>query len=185
VVQVFIVATLVCYRTSAAAPRLGPSGNQPLADTSKDTAMNHRATKRPLLLGLTLAVTGAAGAAAAVTLAVTSPSASQTPPAVTAAQLSQPATQPPIAPAAAASAPAVAATPTPTAVSLDQARGIAERTGHGQVDKLEADAGPTGLTYNVSVIRADGADVQLVIDARTGTVLSNVVEQQNAPDGTN
>jgi uncharacterized membrane protein YkoI len=147
--------------------------------------MKHSATKRPLLLGLTLAVTGAAGAAAAVILAITSASTTQTPPAVPAAQLSQPATQPPIAPAVASSAPAVAAAPTPTAVSLDQARGIAERTGHGQVDKFEADAGPTGLTYNVSVIRADGADVQLVIDARTGTVLSNVVEPQNPQDGTN
>jgi hypothetical protein len=147
--------------------------------------MKHSATKRPLLLGLTLAVTGAAGAAVAVTLALTSPSASQTPPAVPAAQLSQPGTQPPIAPAVASSAPAVAAAPTPTAISLDQARGIAERTGHGQVEKLEGDPGPTGLTYNASVIRADGADVQLVIDARTGAVLSNVVEPQNPPDGTN
>ena len=147
--------------------------------------MNHSASKRPLLLGLALAVTGAAGAAAAVTLAVTSPSARQTPPAMPAAQVVLPGSQPPIAPAVASSAAAVAAIPTPTAVSLDQARGIAARTGHGQVDKLEADAGPTGLIYNVSVIRADGADVQLVIDARTGTVLSNVVEQQNPPDGSN
>jgi hypothetical protein len=142
--------------------------------------MKHSSPKRPLLLGLALTITGAGGAAIAVTLAVTGPSPAHNPPMVSAAaQASLPATPPPIAPAAATSVAPVPPTHAPTPVSLDQVRAIAQRAGHGQVDKIEADAGPAGITYDVSVIRSDGTDAQLIVDARTGRILSNLAEQQD------
>jgi hypothetical protein len=149
--------------------------------------MKLSSTKRPLRLGLALAVTGAAGAAAAVTLAVTSPAAPQTPPVVPAAQTSPAGAVPSIAPAAAPSAPAAPAAAAPTVISLDQARGIAERAGNGQADKVAVDSGPAGITYDVSVIRSDGTDVELIIDGHSGRILSNIAEPQslqdsNAPD---
>ena len=162
--------------------------------------MNFSSSKRSLLLGLALAVTGAAGAAVAVTLAVASPSAPQTPPIVPAAQTFQAGTAPSIAtgaasgaPAVASSAPSVAAAATPTVISLDQARAIAERAGNGQADKVQADTAPTGLSYDVSVTRSDGTDVEVTIDGHTGRILSTVAEPQapqdsNTPDpqeGTN
>jgi hypothetical protein len=186
---VLIVATLVCYRIGSAAQRLIAPGDEPFADTSKDKTMNLSSSKRPLLLGLALAVTGAAGAAVAVTLAVASPSAPQTPPVVPAAQASPAGAAASIAPAAASgtppvatTAPAVAAVTTPTVISLDQARGIAERAGNGQADKVQADTGPTGLSYDVSVTRSDGTDVEVIIDGHTGRILSTVAEPQNPQD---
>jgi len=140
--------------------------------------MNLSATKRPILLGLALG--GAAGAAAIITFAVTSPSASQTPPATPAPQSSVAAGVTSIAPALAV--PPVAAAPAtsgPAPVALDQARAIAERAGNGQSDKIETDTGPAGITYDVSVIRSDGTDVEVVVDARTGRILSNLAEQQD------
>jgi hypothetical protein len=88
---------------------------------------------------------------------------------------------PSIAPAAAPSAP-VAAAATPTVISLDQARGIAERAGNGQADKVAVDSGPAGITYDVSVIRSDGTDVELMIDGHTGRILSNLAEPQSLQD---
>jgi hypothetical protein len=182
---VLVAATLVYYRTDSAAPRLGPTGVQPFADTPKDKTMKFSNAKRPLLLGLALAVTGAAGAAVAVTLAVANPSAPQTPPAVPVAQAVPAGAAPSIAPAAASSAPAGPAAPaavTPTVISLDQARGIAERAGNGQADKVQADTGPTGISYDVSVTRSDGTDIEVVVDGHTGRILSTVADSQNPQD---
>jgi uncharacterized membrane protein YkoI len=74
-------------------------------------------------------------------------------------------------------APVHAAVQTP--VSLEQARAIAERIAGGRADKVEAEAG--GI-YDVSVVRVDGSEAQLVIDARTGRVISNAVGAPDAPD---
>jgi hypothetical protein len=135
--------------------------------------MNLSSTKRPILLGLALG--GAAGAAAIITFAVSRPSASQAPLAAPAPQSSVAAAVTSIAPAAAAAP----ATSGPAPVTLDQARAIAEHAGNGQADKIETDTGPAGISYEVSVIRADGTDVELIVDARTGRILSNIAEQQD------
>jgi Peptidase propeptide and YPEB domain len=165
--------------------------------------MNFSSSKRPLLLGLALAVAGAAGAAVAVTLAVASPSAPQTLPVVPAAQVLTAGSSPSIAvgadsgapvvtssaapavsaaPPVASTAPSVAPAATPTVISLDQARGIAERAANGQADQVQADTGPTGLTYDVPVTRSDGTDVEVIIDGHTGRIVSNVAEQQDPQD---
>ena len=168
--------------------------------------MNFSSPKRPLLLGLGLAVTGAAGAAVAavaVTLAVASPSASQTPLLVPAAQTfatgaapstaagvasggpavaSSAAPAAPAAPSVAPAAPPVAAAATPTVISSDQARAIAERAGNGQAAEVQADTAPTGPTYDVSVTRTDGTDVEVVVDGHSGRILSTVAEPQDPQD---
>jgi hypothetical protein len=196
---VSIVATLVCYRSDCAAPRLIAPGDQPFAHTSKDKTMNSTSAKRPLLLGL--ALTGAAGAAVAVTLAVASPSAAPHTLAGAPAAPTSPAGASPSAAAATTANPApvastTAALPgpaTPTTISLDQARSIAAHAGNGQVDQIQADSGPTGISYDVSVTRADGTDVAVTIDGHTGRILSTIADTQtppdanapDAPDGTN
>ena len=158
--------------------------------------MNFSSPKRPLLLALALAVPGAAGAAVAITLAVASPSAPQTLPVVPAAQTFPAGVAPSIAAGASSSAapvasttapvastaPSVAAAAAPTVISLDQARVIAERAGNGQADQVQADTGPTGLSYDVSVTRSDGTDVEVIIDGHTGRVLSTVAETQDPQD---
>jgi uncharacterized membrane protein YkoI len=169
------------------------TGDQPFADTPEDKSMNLTSPKRPLLVGL--ALTGTAGAAVAVTLAVAGPSAPHTPASASTAQAS-PAGAPPSTAAAAAArpaapvtstAPAVAAPAAPTIISPDQARAIAARAGNGQADQIQADRGPTGISYDVSVTRSDGTDVEVILDGHTGRILSTVADTQdpadtNAPD---
>jgi hypothetical protein len=153
--------------------------------------MNLSSPRRPLLLGL--ALTGAAGAAVAVTLAVASPSTPDTAPAahafaagaapsIAAAAASNP---PPVtspAPRVTSAARPVAAPATPTIISLDEARGIAARAGNGQADQVQADAGPAGISYDVSVTRTDGTDVEVIIDGHTGRILSIITDTQNRVD---
>jgi uncharacterized membrane protein YkoI len=64
-------------------------------------------------------------------------------------------------------------------VSIDQARAVALKTVPGQItdDELENEEGGSGLRYTFNIKR--GADTYEVgIDARTGTVLENIVEGQ-------
>jgi uncharacterized membrane protein YkoI len=145
--------------------------------------VNLNGTKQLFVLGL--AVAGSAGAAALITAAVTDPKATQT-------QLSsEPKQVPAGATSVAPAVPAPAAAPrrapkaqaaAPTSITLDQARAFAERAANGRADKVEADTGPGGLFYDVSVVRADGVEADLVVDGRTGRVLSNVMEPQDSPD---
>jgi uncharacterized membrane protein YkoI len=62
-------------------------------------------------------------------------------------------------------------------VSIDQARAIALKTVPGQItgEELEEEEGGSGLRYTFNIKR--GTDIYEVgIDARTGTVLENIVE---------
>ncbi|MDT5031748.1 MAG: hypothetical protein QOC94_1919 [Actinoplanes sp.] len=144
--------------------------------------MNFSSAKRPLLLGLALSLTGAAGAAAAVTPAVAGPSAPQNAPVAPAGRVSPAGTALSIAAATATSASPVATAAPPTVISVGQARGIAERAGNGRADKIEAEAGATGISYDVSVIRSDGTDVDLIIDGHTGRILTTFVEPPDPQD---
>jgi uncharacterized membrane protein YkoI len=64
-------------------------------------------------------------------------------------------------------------------VSIDQARAIALKAVPGQItaEELENEEGGSGLRYTFNIKR--GADTyEIGIDARTGTVLENIVEGQ-------
>jgi hypothetical protein len=86
------------------------------------------------------------------------------------------------APAAASATPPAS---TPAAPNLAQVRKIAERAGGGQVEQLERRRAATGMEYQVSVIRPNGIEAQLMIDARSGQVLSNTVEPQDSAEPQN
>ncbi|MDQ1737449.1 MAG: hypothetical protein QOH56_3700 [Pseudonocardiales bacterium] len=76
----------------------------------------------------------------------------------------------------------MAAAASPTVITLAQARGIAERAGRGLADKVQAETGPTGLSYDVSVTRSDGTDVELVMDGHTGRILTTIGEPPTPQD---
>ncbi|MEP6463023.1 MAG: PepSY domain-containing protein [Frankiaceae bacterium] len=61
----------------------------------------------------------------------------------------------------------VAAT-TAGSLTAAQARTAAERIGHGRATEVDAETDTTGNTYDVKLIRPDGVEVKVVLDARTG-----------------
>jgi uncharacterized membrane protein YkoI len=64
-----------------------------------------------------------------------------------------------------------------------QATGLAARAADGVADQVDTLTSPSGLSYQVSVTRADGSDFDVVIDARTGRVISSTAEPANGSDG--
>jgi hypothetical protein len=98
---------------------------------------------------------------------------------------------PPVQPAAASSV--MPAMPGPAATSsvpgagragvtlgVPQVSAIAARAAGGQVEQIESGPTTAAPSYVVSVTRANGTETQLVIDARTGRVLSTAVEPQDS-----
>jgi uncharacterized membrane protein YkoI len=88
------------------------------------------------------------------------------------------------------------ATTTPTqstgrdpAVGLTEAARIAALIGGGRVTESDEESTPTGITYELRIVRADGTARDLVVDGRDGRVLANRVHGQSdalggaAPDG--
>jgi uncharacterized membrane protein YkoI len=155
--------------------------------------MNFVSRSRSQILAVTAVAAAAAGAAAIIMVALASSHGTQPQPglgldrqlpASVTSDVSSP-TMPAVPsqlPKAAPSLPpqAAAAASARAPLSPLQARALAERAANGQADQVEATVGPNGgVSYAVSVVRADGTDVQLVIDGRTGRVLSNVPEAQD------
>ncbi|MDQ1749693.1 MAG: hypothetical protein QOE71_749 [Pseudonocardiales bacterium] len=136
--------------------------------------MNINFGKRSLAVGLATGVTGAALATVAFTTHSSAPSRPVPPAAASNAVSALPETA---APAATSATPRASA---PAAPNLAKVRAIAERAGGGQVEQLERRRATTGMTYQVSVIRPNGMEAQLIIDARNGQVLSNTVEPQDS-----
>ncbi|MDQ1720429.1 MAG: hypothetical protein QOI26_163 [Pseudonocardiales bacterium] len=138
--------------------------------------MNVNVGKRSLALGVAAGVTGAATVA---TLAFASH-------ASTPARTVQPLTP------AAAVMPAMAAMAAPSAqpranthsvaLTAAQARVVAERATSGRAERVTSALMATGRSYSVWVDRANGTEAKLIIDARTGRVLSTVVEPQDSSD---
>jgi hypothetical protein len=137
--------------------------------------MKVTAKKKPVIVGM--ALVGSAAAAAGITLAVADSGRSAPQPVAQALQapVDVPTSLAATTPAARPVTPAAA--PSPAAVTFDQARVIAERAGNGQMEKVDTEAIATGAAYDFTVIRADGTEVQLLVDVRSGRVLSNVADQ--------
>jgi uncharacterized membrane protein YkoI len=136
--------------------------------------MQVTAIKKPVIVAT--ALIGSAAAAAVLTLAVADSGRSASQPVPLAQQLPLVVTSP-----SAASTPAVLpvapiAKPTQTTFTLDQARVIAERAGNGRMAKVDTEMIATGAAYDITVVRADGTEVQLLVDVRSGRVLSNVAD---------
>jgi hypothetical protein len=67
-------------------------------------------------------------------------------------------------------------TRTGSAVGLVEASRIAALVGHGHVTKAEQESTPTGLAYEVTVVRPDGTERTVTVDRTTGRVLANALE---------
>jgi hypothetical protein len=76
---------------------------------------------------------------------------------------------------------ATATTQTGSAVGLVEASRIAALVGHGHVTKAEQESTPSGLAYEISVVRPDGTERTVIVDRTTGRVLANTLE--DASDG--
>jgi len=66
-------------------------------------------------------------------------------------------------------------------------RAIAAHAAGGRVEDIGPGDNPNRMTYDVSVVRVDGTDVTVVVDARSGAVLSADWRGQdpaNPPDNT-
>jgi hypothetical protein len=63
-----------------------------------------------------------------------------------------------------------------------QVRAIAERTIGGHAEQVVPVLTTAGQSYSVWVDGANGVEVKLVLDARTGKVLSKVSDPQESPD---
>jgi uncharacterized membrane protein YkoI len=154
-------------------------------DHERESAMNIIKTQ-PLLVGLSVA-----GGATALVIALTSAGAASSPAPVSARATDPGTTAAAAIPSSSVSLPTPVSTPVSTPVqvpvstpvqapvSLDQARATAERVAGGRADKVEAEAGGV---YDISVLRANGTEVQVVIDGRNGRVVSNVAEAPDVQD---
>jgi uncharacterized membrane protein YkoI len=76
-----------------------------------------------------------------------------------------------------------AATSTSTEVWITptRIRAIAARAGGGAVQDIGPGDVPGRVTYDVTVVRADGSDVTVVVDAHSGAVLARQWSDQDAP----
>jgi hypothetical protein len=75
----------------------------------------------------------------------------------------------------------VASTRTAVWVTPARVRVIAARAGGGTVQEIGPGDLPGRVTYDVSVMRADGSDVTVVVDAHSGAVLARDWSGQDAP----
>jgi uncharacterized membrane protein YkoI len=66
-------------------------------------------------------------------------------------------------------------------LTLPQIRAIAERTAGGRAEDVEP-TGPAALSYQVSVVRGDGSETELVVDARSGRVINTVADPQDSAE---
>jgi uncharacterized membrane protein YkoI len=137
--------------------------------------MQVTAKKKPVIAGV--ALVGSAAAAAGITLAIADSGRTAPQPVPLTQQIPVDVTTPAAAITPAARPVTPTATPTRTAVTLDQARGIAERVGNGRMLKVDTETIATGAAYDITVIRADGTEVDLLVDVRSGRVLSSVADQ--------
>jgi uncharacterized membrane protein YkoI len=69
-----------------------------------------------------------------------------------------------------------------TPVSISQAATIAARQAGGRVTKVDSEAEGAALTYEVTLLRANGVETKVTVDARTGHLLSTATEQSGATD---
>jgi hypothetical protein len=76
---------------------------------------------------------------------------------------------------------ATATTRSGSAVGLVEASRIAALVGHGHVTKADQESTPSGLAYELSVVRPDGTERTVTVDRTTGRVLANTLE--DASDG--
>jgi uncharacterized membrane protein YkoI len=75
----------------------------------------------------------------------------------------------------------VASTSTAAWVTQARIRAIAARAGGGSVQEIGPGDVPGRVTYDVTVVRADGSDVTVVVDAHSGAVLARDWSGQDAP----
>ena len=57
-------------------------------------------------------------------------------------------------------------------ITVSQAVAVATGRTHARFEKVEAEYGPQGLVYEVKLVRSNGADVEVLVLARTGGVIS-------------
>ena len=57
-------------------------------------------------------------------------------------------------------------------LTLDEAKKVAAEAAPGRVVEWEADHGPTGLRYDVTLLHDDGSTTEVEVDTATGQVLS-------------
>ena len=75
----------------------------------------------------------------------------------------------------------VASTSTAAWVTQARIRAIAAQAGGGTVEDVGPGDVPGRVTYDVQVVRADGTDVDVVVDAHSGAVLARDWSGQDAP----
>ncbi|HEY7720758.1 MAG TPA: PepSY domain-containing protein [Pedococcus sp.] len=141
--------------------------------------MNLTPRQRPIVIGLALAGTAALTAGTTAVVVTRAPAAVHSQPQTAQAQPSQgpaPAASPatPAARATVKPRPAVVvpAAGTPRPITMSQAVSVATRRTHARFEKVEADYGPQGLVYDVNLVRPSGVDVEVLVLARTGQVIS-------------
>jgi Peptidase propeptide and YPEB domain len=132
--------------------------------------MNSPTSRRFLVAGIALAVSAGTGAAVAHAGGPHSapPLTSEVPAATTTAAVTS---------TGAGQAATTAGSLTPA-----QAKTAAERIGHGRATEVEAETNTAGSTYDVKLIRPDGVEVKIVIDAHTGRAVRIDTETQDEVD---
>jgi hypothetical protein len=68
-------------------------------------------------------------------------------------------------------------TRTDLTVSPAEASHIAALVGHGRVTKSDEELTPTGLAYEMTVVRPDGSERKVTVDRGSGRVLANTPER--------
>jgi uncharacterized membrane protein YkoI len=59
------------------------------------------------------------------------------------------------------------------ALTLPEAAALAVKAGHGQLDTVKVQDGPSGPYYEVDLTRADGTDVEVIVIGRTARVTND------------
>jgi len=146
---------------------------------------NGIAGKRTLVFGL--AAAGTAASAAVIGVALVNPSTAHSQAVTTTQAVAVPistastqpsAVAPTFAPVSQAQASAVA--PILAPIGQAQASAIAVRASGGTVEEVDVSTQQGRLSYTVSVVHPDGSETRVVVDGRTGRVLSNIAEAQDS-----